>query len=59
MKIAKKAFDQYKDIDPREIDINSVAKRIDYEYAPLLWVFFFGGMICATMIIIALFILAI
>lgn len=57
MKIARRAIEQYNGIDPREIDIDSVVKRIDYEYVPMLWVYFFLGATCATVIMFILFVL--
>lgn len=59
MKIAQKAFEQYKDIDRREIDIKTVTKSIDLQYVPLLWVFFFGGAVVAIAVVILLFIVTI
>lgn len=59
MKIAQEAFEQYRDIDPREIDIKMVTKRIDLQYVPLLWVFFFCGAVVAIATVILLFIVTI
>lgn len=43
MKIAGKAFEPYSNIDPREVPLQDMVNRIDYEYVPLLWVFFCFG----------------
>lgn len=59
MKIARKAFEQYNGIDPREIDIETVANRIDYEYVPLLWLFFCLGGLAVTVILVLLAIISI
>lgn len=57
MKIARKAFGHpYDSIDPREVPIDDIAKRIDYEYVPVLWIFFFLGAVsaCAVLILLAI-----
>lgn len=57
MKIARRAIEDYKGIDPREIDIDAVGKRIDYEYVPMLLVHFFLGATCAMILMFILSVL--
>lgn len=59
MKIARKAFEPYSNIDPREVPIQDMVNRIDYEYTPLLWVFFSFGALVAVVVLALLAIISI
>jgi len=53
MKIARKAFEPYANIDPREVPIQDMVNDIDYQYVPALCLaFFLGAVVCCTLLIL-------